>query len=69
MLERIGLPRLHTIIYGTAHIGLLFVSPPERSDFAPTCCTGSLRSSVNETAIRYEKYPDTQAIQYSVTGA
>ena len=28
---------------------------PERSDFAPTCCTGSLRSSVTETPIRYEK--------------
>ena len=55
MSERIGLPRLHTIIYGTAHIGLLFVSPPERSDFAPTCSTGLLCGSVNETPIRYKK--------------
>ena len=52
MSERIGLPRLHMIIYGMAHIGLLFVSPPERSDFGPTCCTGSLHGSVNETPIR-----------------
>ena len=52
MSERIGLPRLHMIIYGMAHIGLLFVSPPEPSDFAPTCCTESLHGSVNETPIR-----------------
>ena len=36
------------------HIGLHFISPPKRSNFAPTCYTGPLRSSVNETPIRYE---------------
>ena len=46
---------LHAIIYSTAHIGLLFVSPPEQSDFALICCMGSLHGSVIKTPIRYEK--------------
>ena len=41
-------------IHYAAHIGLGFVSPPVQSDFAPTCCTGSLRDSVNETLNRHE---------------
>ena len=28
-----------------------------------------MRGSVNETAIRYQKQSDTEAIRYSVTGA
>ena len=37
-----------------AHTGLLFISPPKRSDFCSASRTGLLWRSVNSSRIRYE---------------
>ena len=52
--------------------GLLFISPPERSDFTPqmkALCTGLVRRSVTQTPIRCESHSAPIAILYSVAGA
>ena len=41
-------------LHCSAHTGLLFISPPKRSDFCSASRTGLLWRSVNSSRIRYE---------------
>ena len=51
--ERTGLPDRHLVLSGTARTGLLFISPPKRSDFRAAARTGLQWRSVNKRPIRY----------------